>query len=58
MGRSLGQQIVVENTGGAAGTIGMARVARAAADGYTLAVWHIAHAIAPALYDNLLLRRD
>jgi tripartite-type tricarboxylate transporter receptor subunit TctC len=53
MGRSLGQQIVVENAGGAAGTIGMARVARAAADGYTLAVWHIAHAIAPALYDNL-----
>lgn len=53
MGRSLGQQIVVENAGGAGGTIGMARVAKAAADGYTLAVWHIAHATAPALYDNL-----
>jgi tripartite-type tricarboxylate transporter receptor subunit TctC len=53
MSRSLGQQIVVENVGGAAGTIGMARVAKAAADGYTLAVWHIAQAIAPALYDNL-----
>jgi tripartite-type tricarboxylate transporter receptor subunit TctC len=53
MSRSLGQQIVVENAGGAAGTIGMARVAKAPADGYTLAVWHIAQAIAPALYDNL-----
>src|SRR5262249_31292297 len=53
MSRSLGQQIVVENVGGAAGTIGMARVAKSPADGYTLAVWHIAQAIAPALYDNL-----
>jgi tripartite-type tricarboxylate transporter receptor subunit TctC len=53
MGRTLGQQIIVENVGGAGGTIGMARVAKAAADGYTLAVWHIAQATAPALYDNL-----
>ncbi len=53
MSRSLGQQVVVENAGGAAGTIGMARVAKAPPGGYTLAVWHIAQAIAPALYDNL-----
>src|SRR6266540_365878 len=53
MSRSLGQQVVVENAGGAAGTIGMARVAKSPPDGYTLAVWHIAQAIAPALYDNL-----
>ena len=53
MGRTLGQQIVVENVGGAGGTIGMARVAKATPDGYTLAVWHIAQATAPALYDNL-----
>src|SRR5262245_28765135 len=53
MSRSLGQQVVVENVGGAAGTIAMARVAKAPSDGYTLAVWHIAQAIAPALYDNL-----
>jgi tripartite-type tricarboxylate transporter receptor subunit TctC len=39
--------------GGAGGTIGMARVAKAAPDGYTIAIWHIAHATAPALYDNL-----
>jgi tripartite-type tricarboxylate transporter receptor subunit TctC len=53
MGRTLGQQVLVENVGGAGGTIGMARVAKAPADGYTLAVWHIAQSTAPALYDNL-----
>ena len=53
MGRTLGQQIVVENVGGAGGTIGMARAAKSAPDGYTLAVWHIAQATAPTLYDNL-----
>ena len=53
MGKTLGQQIVVENLGGAGGTVGMARVARAPADGYTLAVWHIGQATAPSLYDNL-----
>ena len=31
----------------------MARVAKAAPDGYTIAVWHIAQATAPALYENL-----
>ncbi len=53
MGRSLGQTILVENVGGAGGTLGMARVSKSAADGYTLAIWHIAHATAPALYDSL-----
>jgi tripartite-type tricarboxylate transporter receptor subunit TctC len=53
MSRTLGQTVVVENAGGAGGTIGMARVAKATPDGYTVAVWHIAQATAPALYENL-----
>src|SRR5215510_4943168 len=53
MSRTLAQQVIVENTGGAGGTIGMARVAKSAPDGYTIAVWHIAQATAPALYDGL-----
>jgi tripartite-type tricarboxylate transporter receptor subunit TctC len=53
MSRTLGQTIIVENVGGAGGTIGMARVAKAPPDGYTIAVWHIAQATAPALYDNI-----
>jgi tripartite-type tricarboxylate transporter receptor subunit TctC len=53
MTRTLGQTVVVENQGGAGGTLAMARVAKAAPDGYTVAVWHIAQATAPALYDNL-----
>ncbi len=53
MGRTLGQNVLVENVGGAGGTLGMARVSKSAADGYTIAVWHIAQATAPALYDSL-----
>ena len=53
MGRTLGQTFIVKNVGGAGGTIGMARVAKAPADGYTVAVWHIAHATAPALYASI-----
>src|ERR1044071_7396915 len=53
MNRTLGQTVIVENAGGAGGTIGMARVAKAPADGYTIAIWHIAQATAPALYENL-----
>jgi tripartite-type tricarboxylate transporter receptor subunit TctC len=53
MSHTLGQQIVVENVGGAGGTIGMARVAKAAPDGYMISVWHIAQATAPSLYANL-----
>ncbi|HJQ60126.1 MAG TPA: tripartite tricarboxylate transporter substrate-binding protein [Vineibacter sp.] len=53
MTRTLGQTVIVDNAGGAGGTIGMAKVARARPDGYTIAVWHIAQATAPALYTNL-----
>ncbi len=47
MTRTLGQTVVVENAGGAGGTIGMGRVAKAAPDGYSIAIWHIAQATAP-----------
>src|ERR1700747_713214 len=38
MGKSLGQTVIVENVTGAAGSIGVSRVARAVADGYTLSI--------------------
>lgn len=49
----LGQPIVVENRGGAGGTLGAAMVAKADADGYTLLTTSSAHTIGPALYPNL-----
>jgi tripartite-type tricarboxylate transporter receptor subunit TctC len=54
MSESLGQTIVIENRGGAAGTVGSAMVARAATDGYTL-LWGGTStlAVAPGLYKNL-----
>jgi tripartite-type tricarboxylate transporter receptor subunit TctC len=52
--RSLGQQFVVENVGGAGGSTGMTRVATAAPDGYTLGVGNMGtQSAAPFLYQNL-----
>lgn len=53
MGKALGQSVVVENVTGAGGTIAATKVARAAPDGYTLFIYHIGMATAPALYDKL-----
>lgn len=53
MSAQLGQPIVVENRGGAGGTLGTAMVAKADPDGYTLLATSSAHTIAPALYPNL-----
>jgi tripartite-type tricarboxylate transporter receptor subunit TctC len=53
MGTKLKQQIIIENVGGAGGTIGAARVAKAAPDGYTLFLHHIGQSTAPALYRKL-----
>src|SRR3954464_13195967 len=51
--KSLGQSVVVENRGGAAGNIGMTLAARAAPDGYTLLLASTAIAVNPALFNNL-----
>ena len=54
MGRTLGQQMVIENVGGAGGTLGSARVAAAAPDGYTLLAGSMgSHVAAPVLTPNL-----
>lgn len=53
MGRLLGQQVVVENVTGAGGTIGTQKVARAAADGYTVLLHHLGLATSVALYRKL-----
>jgi tripartite-type tricarboxylate transporter receptor subunit TctC len=53
MGRTLGQSVVVENVAGAGGTAGAERVAKAAADGYTMLIHHSGLATAPSLYSNL-----
>jgi tripartite-type tricarboxylate transporter receptor subunit TctC len=49
----LGQTIVIENRGGAAGSIGAAIVAKADPDGYTVLAHASAHTLAPALYAKL-----
>jgi tripartite-type tricarboxylate transporter receptor subunit TctC len=54
MSQTLGQSVIIENIGGAAGTIAAARVARAAPDGYTLAeaTWST-HVVSPVVYQHL-----
>jgi tripartite-type tricarboxylate transporter receptor subunit TctC len=48
-----GQAIVIENVGGAGGTLGATKVAKAAPDGYTVLLHHIGMATSPALYRTL-----
>jgi tripartite-type tricarboxylate transporter receptor subunit TctC len=47
------QTVLIENVGGAGGTLGAARVAKASPDGYTFLLHHIGMATSPALYRNM-----
>ena len=53
MSETLGQQLIIENVAGAGGTAGAGRLARAAPDGYTLLVHHLAIASSASLYSKL-----
>ena len=53
MSKVLGQQVIVQNVGGAGGTLGAIQVANAAPDGQTLLLHHIGMSTAPSLYANL-----
>jgi tripartite-type tricarboxylate transporter receptor subunit TctC len=53
MSQSMGQPIVIENRGGAGGTVGQAAVARAEPDGYTVLVHSSSHTVAPSTYSKL-----
>lgn len=53
MSADLGQQIVIENVGGAGGTLGAGNVAKAEPDGYTVLLHHIGMATSETLYRNL-----
>ena len=53
MSTELGQQVLVENQGGAGGSLGSGTVAQAAPDGYTLLLYHIGVATFAALYPDL-----
>ena len=59
MSRTLGQQLVIENVGGAGGTIGSTRTMRSPPDGYTIQMGQMGtHAGAVGLYPNLAYKPD
>lgn len=51
--KQLGKQIVIDNRGGAGGTVGASIASKAAPDGYTFFMGAAHHAIAPSMYKNL-----
>jgi tripartite-type tricarboxylate transporter receptor subunit TctC len=53
MGKNLGRQFVIDNKGGAGGTLGAGIAAKAAPDGYTFFMGAVHHTIAPSMYPKL-----
>jgi tripartite-type tricarboxylate transporter receptor subunit TctC len=53
LSRGVGKQFIIDNRGGAGGTVGAGIAARAAPDGYTLFMGAVHHAIAPSMYPKL-----
>ena len=53
MSKTLGQQIIVQNVGGAGGTLGATQAVGAPPNGYTLLLHHIGMSTAPSLYPDL-----
>jgi tripartite-type tricarboxylate transporter receptor subunit TctC len=53
MTKNVGRQFVIDNKGGAGGTVGAGVAARAAADGYTYFMGAVHHSIAPSMYPKL-----
>lgn len=53
MAEILGQQVIIDNRGGAGGTIGTEALTRAAPDGYTLLMASAGHTINPAMFKKL-----
>jgi tripartite-type tricarboxylate transporter receptor subunit TctC len=58
MSKSLGQQIVIENVGGAGGMIAATKAARAAPDGYTILIHQVALAAGVTMYKNLTFNAE
>jgi tripartite-type tricarboxylate transporter receptor subunit TctC len=53
MSKGTGKQFIIDNKGGAGGTVGASLASRAAADGYTFFMGAVHHAIAPSMYPKL-----
>lgn len=58
VGQSLGQTMVIENRGGASGTIGQTAVATAAPDGYTIMIHSSSHTVSPSTFTKLPFKTE